>query len=128
VFDRFRFKVVSQGANNVTLAKIRAADGAPIVALYRSAGGALCLRNEIAGTSACAASPSVGAWHSVQIHARTGTNGLTEVWLDGTALTALSRTQSLGSAPVDRVQIGNNQASRTYDIAFDDVVVDTTRI
>jgi glucose/arabinose dehydrogenase len=128
VFDRFRFKVVSQGANNVTLAKIRAADGAPIVALYRSAGGALCLRNEIAGTSACAASPSVGAWHSVQIHARTGTNGLTEVWLDGTALTALSRTQSLGSAPVDRVQIGNNQASRTYDMAFDDVVVDTTRI
>ena len=128
VFDRFRFKVNSQGSDNVTLGKIRSDSGPPIVALYRSAGGALCLRNEIAGTSACSASPSTGSWHTVQIHVRTGANGLTEVWLDGTALTALSQTQALGSDPIGRVQIGNNQTARTYDVLFDDVVVDTARI
>jgi hypothetical protein len=64
----------------------------------------------------------------MQIHVRTGSNALTEVWLDGTALTALSQTQALGSDPIGRVQIGNNQTSRTYDMLFDDVVVDTARI
>jgi hypothetical protein len=73
-------------------------------------------------------SPSLGTWHTVQVHARTGASGLTEVWLDGTRLAALSRSQALGSAPIGRVQIGNNQAARAYDILFDDVVVDTVRI
>jgi hypothetical protein len=130
VFDRFRFKVNSQGSDNVTLGKLRAGAGAgaPIVAFYRSGSGKLCLRNEVAGTSLCAVSPSLGVWHTLQVHARTGAGGLTEVWLDGTRLAALSQNQALGSAPVGRIQIGNNQAARTYDMLFDDVVVDTTRI
>jgi len=78
--------------------------------------------------SRCSASPSPGSWHTVQIHVRTGANGLTEVWLDGSAVTALSQTQALGSGPIGRVQIGNNQTARTYDVLFDDVVVDTARI
>jgi glucose/arabinose dehydrogenase len=128
VFDRLRFKVNSQGPDNVTLGKIRTAAGSPILAFYRSGSGKLCLRNEIAGTSLCSVSPSLGAWHTVQVHVRTGASGLTEVWLDGTRLAALSRSQALGSAPVGRVQIANNQAARAYDMLFDDVVVDTVRI
>ena len=57
-----------------------------------------------------------------------GARRVTEVWLDGKRLAALSRSQALGSAPVGRVRIGNNQAARAYDMLFDDVVVDTVRV
>jgi hypothetical protein len=64
----------------------------------------------------------------VQVHARVGSSGLTEVWLDGVRLADLSRSQALGSAPIGRVQLGNNQTGRTYDVAFDDIVIDTAQI
>jgi hypothetical protein len=50
------------------------------------------------------------------------------VWLDGVRLADLSRSQALGSAPIGRVQLGNNQTGRTYDVAFDDIVIDTAQI
>jgi glucose/arabinose dehydrogenase len=129
LYDRFRFNVVSQGADNVTLGKLRRSGGVAILAFYRSGSGKLCLRNEITTVSFCSAtSPPIGAWHSLEVHARTGTSGETEVWLDGTKLADLSRSQDLGSSAIGRVQLGNNQTGRTYDVAFDDVIVDTVRI
>ncbi|MEP6759359.1 MAG: PQQ-dependent sugar dehydrogenase [Actinomycetota bacterium] len=129
LYDRFRFKVIDQGANNVTLGKFRSAAGDAILALYRSGSGALCLRNEATASSFCSATrPSIGVWHSVQIHARVGGSGRTAVWLDGTKLADLSGTQALGPVPIGRVQLGNDQTGRTYDVAFDAVVIDTQRI
>jgi glucose/arabinose dehydrogenase/PKD repeat protein len=129
VFDRFRFKVISQGSNNVTLGKLRTSTGTAILAFYRSAGAKLCLRNEVSATSFCSATtPSIESWHTLQVHARTGSSGLTEVWLDGTMLADLSKSQALGSSAIRRVQLGDNQTGRTYDVAFDDVVIDTAFI
>jgi hypothetical protein len=48
-----------------------------------------------------------------------------EVWYDGTPVPELSRTEDLGAAPIGRLQLGENSANRTFDIAFDDVVADT---
>ena len=47
------------------------------------------------------------------------------VWLDGSPVTALTRTESLGSAAVGRLQLGDDNGSRTFDVAFDDVVAST---
>ena len=47
------------------------------------------------------------------------------VWLDGTAVPELTGTQSLGTNPVDRIQLGDNSTGTTYDVLYDDVVVDT---
>ena len=89
----------------------------------------MCLRNEITAVSYCSTtSPSIGAWHSLEVHARIGTSGLTEVWLDGVKLADLSKAQNLGSSAIGRVQLGNNQTGRTYDVAFDDVILDTAPI
>ncbi|MDP9185224.1 MAG: polysaccharide lyase, partial [Actinomycetota bacterium] len=127
LYHRFRFKVVSQ-QENVTLSKFRKAGGATIVSLYRSGSGKLCLRNDITTASFCSVSPSLGTWHTLQVHARVGTSGLTEVWLDGVKLTELARTMDLGVDPIGRVQVGNNQTGRTYDMLLDDVVVARTLI
>src|SRR4029079_4232060 len=64
------------------------------------------------------------AWHEVQIHVHVDSvdanAGLVELWFDG-ALVA-SQVEALGTAPVTRLQIGENATNRTYDIAFDNVV------
>jgi glucose/arabinose dehydrogenase len=124
LYQRFRFKVNAQD-QNVTLGKLRRAHGTSILSLSRSGSGALCLRDDVSVSSVCAGSPSLGTWHTVEVHAKVGTSGRTEVWLDGTKLAGLSRTLDLGTRAIGRVQIGDNQTRRTYDMVLDNVVVDT---
>jgi Concanavalin A-like lectin/glucanases superfamily len=123
------FNVVSQGANNVYLGKIRTSSGASILGLYRSSSGTLSLRNDAgAVTHTSTTSVSVGQWHTLELHAViAGASGRTEVWLDGQLVSALSTTQNLGTAPIARVQIGDNSGGRAYDVAIDDVRVGTSR-
>ncbi len=123
LYQRFRFKVTSQN-DNVTLSKFRKAGGTAILSMYRSGSGKLCLRNDITTASYCSVSPSLGAWHTLEVHGRVGASGLTEVWLDGAKLPELTRTLNLGTDPIGRVQIGNNQTGRTYDMVLDDVTID----
>jgi glucose/arabinose dehydrogenase len=127
LYQRIRFKVVQQD-QNVTLSRFREAGGASIVSLYRSGSGKLCLRDDVTDASFCTGSPSLGAWHTLEVHARVGGSGLTEVWLDNTKLAALSKTLNLGVDPIGRVQVGNSQTGRTYDMLLDDVVVDRSFI
>ncbi|MCA1678954.1 MAG: hypothetical protein LC777_08435 [Actinobacteria bacterium] len=46
------------------------------------------------------------------------------MWLDGAKLSALSKAESLGTTPVGRVQLGDDSTGKTYDVAYDEVVVD----
>jgi hypothetical protein len=129
VYYRVRFKVVSQGANNVYIMKLRTATGVAIGGLYRQSDGTLGFRNDVAAvTVCCAPAVAVGSWHTLELHATVGANGVTEVWLDGTKITALSVAQNLGTNPFGRLQLGDNMGARTYDVAFDDVVAATSYI
>jgi chitodextrinase len=119
-------KVISQGANNVNLLKFRTATGVAIGGIYLTSAGALAVRNDVSGVSTTSqAVVTRGAWHSVEMHVILGgaTGSLTEVWLDGVSVGALTTTNSLGTTSVGRVQLGENATGRTYDIAFDDVEV-----
>jgi len=40
----------------------------------------------------------------------------------------LATTQNLGTLPIDRLQIGDSQKSRTYDVAFDDAAFSTIKV
>ena len=55
-----------------------------------------------------------------------GTASRTEVWLDGAPVPELTTTTNLGTAAVSGVQLGGNETSKTYDLAFDDVAVAST--
>jgi hypothetical protein len=71
---------------------------------------------------------SMNAWHTLELHVVVnGTTSTVEVWLDGTKITALSKTDSLGTTPIARAEIGQSLASGTYDVFYDDVRVDTVQ-
>jgi glucose/arabinose dehydrogenase len=124
LYYRLRFKVLSQGNNNVTLGKFSTATGASILAFYRSATGTLALRNDTSGiTTSSATVATSGTWHELLLRLRVGSAGQTDVWLDGVPISDLKTSQSLGSVPIGRIQVGNNQTGRSYDMALDDVGV-----
>ena len=121
-------KVVSQGANNVYVLKLRTATGSSIGGLYLTSASALALRNDVSSVSTTSgAVVTPGVWHTIELHAVVGgaASSLTEVWLDGVKVDALTTTTSLGSTAIGRVQLGENSTGRTYDVAFDDVQVAT---
>jgi hypothetical protein len=57
-----------------------------------------------------------------------GSSGQIETWLDGIRISALSKTEPLNTTPVRRIQVGENSTGRTYDIAFDNIAVNTSFI
>jgi hypothetical protein len=127
LYYRMRFKVVSQGPNLAYLLKFRTASGSSILGAYVSSTGKLGYRND-AGlqTTVSATTVSRGVWHTLQVRVLVnGSAGQTETWLDGVRIDALSKTEALGTTPVGRIQLGDNSTGTTYDIALDDIAVDT---
>jgi hypothetical protein len=128
LYYRLRFKVITQGAtSNVNLLKVRTPTGTSILGVYRSSSGNLGYRNDVAGVSTPSSTPvAAGAWHDLQVRVLiNGTQGLTETWLDGIRIAALSKTENFGTTPIGRIQIGENSTGRTFDVAIDEVVVNT---
>jgi chitodextrinase len=122
-----RFKILSQGANSVTLLRLRTATTSPIVSVYVSSTGKLGYRNDIGGlaTTSTTASVSPNTWHTAQLHVViNGTSSLVEVWLDGIQVADLSHADALGINPIARLELGESSTTRIFDIALDDVEMD----
>jgi hypothetical protein len=128
LYYRLRFNVQSQGATSAYLLRMRAAPNSPIMGLYIGSTGILCYRNEHALTNSCSVvSPSKGAWHTALVHVVVnGAAGTVQVWLDGTEV--IGKTDDLGTAGVGRIELGDSASGKTFDVALDDVVVDTNAL
>jgi chitodextrinase len=130
LYLQIHFKVLSQGANSIYLARLRAATGTPLVTLFLSSTGKLGYRNEttsVANTSTSTA--AAGAWHTAQLHVLVNDASSTvEVWLDGARLDGISGTAALGSSPISRVELGTSVTNQVYDVAYDDVAYDANFI
>lgn len=130
-YYRVRFKIVSLGPNNVYILKERTATGGSIGGLYVSnTDGTLNLRNDAGAVTVRGSTVvTLGAWHELQVRLKiAGTSGEVETWLDGVRIAELSRTDNFGANPVGRIQIGDNSGGRTFDLAIDDVAVDSAFI
>jgi Carboxypeptidase regulatory-like domain/Calcineurin-like phosphoesterase len=115
----------SQGSNNVTLLQVANSSGAPIAHVFINSAHQLGLRNDYALTTAQSTRVvSAGTWHVLEFHVKVnGTAATTGVYLDGSAIPALSSTSAnLGPSNVAAVWIGENQANRTYDLLYDDAM------
>jgi hypothetical protein len=122
-----RFRLASRGgASTVTLLRFRTAGDASVLGLYVNGSNRLAYRNDVGAVSRTSTTTvTLGAWHEVEVRVRVnGTASQTEVWYDGVRIPALSRTENLGTAAIGRVQLGEGGTGKTYDVAFDDVVVD----
>ena len=130
LYYRIRFKMAAPPAGSVYLLKFRTATGSSLLGLYVTSTGKLSIRNDVAGVSISSTTTvSTGAWHDVQVRVRVdGASSQTETWFDGARVDALSRSDSLGTTPIGRIQLGENSTGRTYDVAFDTVLVDTSFI
>jgi Fibronectin type III domain/Calcineurin-like phosphoesterase len=119
-----RFYIASKGSSSVYLLRFRTATKTAIAAVYVSSTGKLGLRNDVTGTTTTSSMPvSSGAWHTLEFYA--SVNGSqTSVWLDGLQVGELTGTQSLGTAPIGYLQLGDTSTGRTFDVAFDDVQAD----
>lgn len=129
VYFRLRFKLVSL-VSNVYLMRFRTSSNTSLLGVYVSNTGKLAYRNDIAGVATTSNTMvTTGVWHDLQVRVLiNGTAGQTEVWLDGVRIDALSNTESLSSTPVRRIQVGDNSSGRTFDVAYDNVTVNTSFI
>lgn len=128
VFARVFLKIYAS-STNVRVLRFASATGAGIVRVYLNAARRLALRNDVTGVSTVSTTTvSLGGWHELELRAVAGTNGRSDVWYDGTPVAALSSSQSLGTAPVGRVELGNPVAGSVYDAEFDDVAIAEERI
>jgi fibronectin type 3 domain-containing protein len=124
---RVRFFVATQGANTVYLLKLRTPTGTSLGGVFISSTGKLGFRNDIAGqstTTTVAVSP--GTWHTLLLHVVVSTSGTVELWYDGMQIASISG--NLGTDPIGRFQLGENSTGRTFDVRFDDVLLDTQPI
>jgi len=113
------------GSSAFNFIKLRTSTGAAIAELYVTPGRLLGLRNDVTATSRnSAATVPLGRWVTIGLHAVVGATagGAVDVTLDGVPVAALtSQTADLGTAPVGRIQVGENVAGRVVDAAFDSV-------
>ncbi|HEY7030771.1 MAG TPA: phytase [Thermomicrobiales bacterium] len=130
LYVRTEFKIASQGDGTVYLLRLRTGTDVSLLGLYVTGAGRIGYRNDVAGvTTTSHTVVAKGAWHEVEIHARIdGAAGQVEVWYDGAPVAGLNNTASLGVDPLGIVQLGENGTGKTFDVAFDDVVVDLAYI
>ena len=116
--------------NQLNVLRFRTATDASIGYLYVTTGGKLGLKSDSVATGTLStASFAFGTWHSLEVHFTiNGTSGGTEVWLDGSPVAALSMTVNLGTTAIGKVQIGEVNASGTWDVVYDDVAFNTSRV
>jgi hypothetical protein len=124
VYYRTKFHLASQGPNSVSLLRFRTAANAALSSVFVASTGKLTYRNDTSGaTVASSQNVTKSAWHDLQVHVLVnGAASQVEIWLDGASV--LSQTQSLGSTPIGRVELGDPAAGRSFDVAFDNVCVD----
>ncbi len=131
VYLKTQIHVVSANGTTPVLRLRQSGAGTNIVSLNMNVNGALVRKNHVTTTQNATSATKLakGGWHELQMHALiNGTSSVFEVWLDGVRVNDISGTVSLGTNLIGRAQLASNQAATGYDIAYDDVVIDTAFI
>ena len=117
----FRF---AQRSGAVWLARLRTSTGTPLMKVLVNANGKLAYRNDVSAvTRTSPVSIVTERWYLLTVDVRVGSPGRVDVALDGAPIPSLGWSESLGTAPIGRFEIGHRPTGTTYSVAFDDVVV-----
>jgi hypothetical protein len=122
---RLWFKVLSQGNNVVDLLKLRTASGTALLTVFAAPTGVLGYQNNVTTLSTYSRTPvAPNSWHQLEVRVTINdASSQVQTWLDGQPLADLTRTESLGTTPIGRLQLGENIAGRSYELALDDVAL-----
>ena len=124
LYYRMRFNVLSQGPNSVSLARLRTAANGALASVFIANTGKLSYRNDTNATVTTTNQVvSKNLWHELQFHVLlNGDSSQVDLWLDGVQVIT-AQTDSLGTSPFGRVELGDPSAGRAFDVAFDNVVL-----
>jgi fibronectin type 3 domain-containing protein len=124
LYYRVRVKLLSQGPNSVSLLRFRTAANGALASAFISSTGKLGYRNDTSSTSTTSlqtVTPNI--WHEVQMHVLVaGAASQVDLWLDG--IKVVGQMDGLGTSPIGKIELGDPGLNRTFDVAFDNVVVD----
>jgi chitodextrinase len=124
LYFRAFLNVVSQASTDtVNLMVFRTATGKALISIARAKNGTLALANNVRPkTYKSTTAFTAGRWHELQIRLTiTGTGSTAQAWFDGAPVTALSKTLSLGTTPIGRLQLGDATSGRHWDLGIDKV-------
>jgi hypothetical protein len=130
LYYSLRFKAISKGANSAYLQRFRTSSNGAIGGVFLSSTNRLSFRNDVAATSNTSGpTVTLGVWHQLQTHLSiNGTSSQIEIWYDGELIPALSVTGNLGTNPIGRVHLGDTSTTNVYNIALDEMGVNTSFI
>jgi hypothetical protein len=114
---------VLANATDAILLKSRTAAGGSLARLTVNTARRLVVRNDLAGTSTLTTATLPTGWSTVELCTSVGASGSLRALLNGTTIANV--TTNLGTTPVGRIQIFDDNAGRTFDARLDDLVVDT---
>src|SRR5258706_12658291 len=127
-YARIYFNIMSM-SSQVNLLRYRTVTDVSMTYLFVNTSGKLSLRNDIAATTITSTTSVTSGWHALEFHVLSnGTSSITEVWLDGVRINDLSITTDLGTHLIGKMQIGEVQGGRIYNVLFDDIIFDTQEI
>ena len=110
-------------ASSMILARAQNASAGGIVRILLAPNGTLGYNNEVGKTWRTSSTQVPTGWHLLEVELTVGTTDRIRVLLDGTPVPGLDRTENLGSAGIQKLQIGDQLNGRTYDLVVDDVEV-----
>ena len=127
LYYRMRVKVLQGKPDTADVLRLRTASGGNLLSIFYNDKRNLGYRNDTTNTTTTSTSSlAVGTWYEVKVHlVVNGASSQVEVWLNGTRITALSRTDSFGTTPIGQVVAGETTAGHAYDFAVDEVWADT---
>lgn len=130
LYYSLRFKDISKGSTSAYLQRFRTSSNGAIGGVFLSSTNRLSFRNDVASTSNTTGPiVTLGVWHELQTRLSiNGTSSQIEVWYDGELIPSLSVTANLGSSPIGRIHLGDSSASNIYNIALDEVGLNTSFI
>jgi acid phosphatase type 7 len=117
------FFSVQARSTATTLLELETRDRNPVIRFGLAANGDLVRTAVVSGARNTSHTDiEDSAWHELQVHATIGSGaGHVDVWLDGSPVADVSGDVSLGSTPVQKIQLGDRGDGRIFQIAFDDV-------
>jgi chitodextrinase len=127
LYYKLRFKILQGKKDTVDVLRLRTATGTNLLSIFYDDNKHLGYRNDTRNQAVTSTSTlAVNTWYQVEVHLIVnGASSQVEVWLNGTRITALSRTDSFGTSPIGQALAGESTTGHAYDYALDDVFVDT---
>ncbi len=120
------FNVQDEGleGGNVPFFRFFDTDGERLVSLYRQNGTGRLDVSYGGEYKPTGKRVTLGTWHRLELRAVVGHAGrdVAEVWLDGAKVYETSKA-SLGTGPIESVQLGNETAAQAYTLVADEIVV-----